>query len=207
MKRKEYKIVIIILILLLISYSLFATTVEFPLDDSMVLSFDRSFMYPYSKQWSIVSDVTQFSSFFAPTALMLSAPKEDWLRLGFTYSVASIIAYGTRELLKETVNRSRPYMYDPRTPSTLVKDPDNNRSFPSGHTVMAFTGASFLATTYITRYPNSPYKIPVVVGSFILASATGALRVASGNHFVTDVLAGAAIGTLCGVLIPLLFQK
>ena len=44
----------------------------------------------------------------------------------------------------------------------------------------------------------------MIAGSLSLAVATGVQRILSGNHFITDVLAGAAIGSLTGFVVPFL---
>ena len=56
-------------------------------------------------------------------------------------------------------------------------------------------------------YPNSDWKYAVAGLSFGLAALTGGLRMASGNHFFSDVLAGAAIGTVVGFAIPYMHTK
>lgn len=56
-------------------------------------------------------------------------------------------------------------------------------------------------------YPDSPWRTPVVAGAYAVAAAAASLRVASGSHFLTDVLAGAALGTLSGWLVPVLHAK
>ena len=67
---------------------------------------------------------------------------------------------------------------------------------------MAFAAASFATTTYFAYHPESPWKWAVAGSSFALAGTTALLRVASGNHFPSDVLSGAAIGSLIGWLVP-----
>ena len=49
-------------------------------------------------------------------------------------------------------------------------------------------------------------KIPVVAGSFTLATLTAVLRVLGGNHFATDVITGAVVGTSVGFLVPFLHR-
>jgi hypothetical protein len=44
------------------------------------------------------------------------------------------------------------------------------------------------------------------IGSILLAGTTGYLRVASDQHYVTDVMVGAAVGSLSGFLVPWLFH-
>ena len=60
-----------------------------------------------------------------------------------------------------------------------------NESFPSGHTSAAFQGASFIHKRY-----GMKYAIPTYIG----AAFVGYSRVESDNHYIEDVLAGAAIG-------------
>ncbi len=60
-----------------------------------------------------------------------------------------------------------------------------SQSFPSGHTSVAFQGAAFIHKRYGLKY-----AIPAYLG----ASFVGYSRVESDNHYVEDVIAGAAIG-------------
>ena len=62
---------------------------------------------------------------------------------------------------------------------------DSTKSFPSGHTGAAFSGASFLYTRY-----GRVYGIP----AYVLAGLTGASRVNADAHHVDDVLAGMSVG-------------
>ena len=55
-------------------------------------------------------------------------------------------------------------------------------------------------------YPSSPYSGLVWAGSLSLAGFVGALRIAAGKHYPTDVVAGALVGT--GVSLSILgFHK
>jgi len=63
----------------------------------------------------------------------------------------------------------------------------DSHSFPSGHTSTAFSGASFLQRRYGWKY-----GIP----AYIAASFVGWSRIESDNHYLKDVLAGAAIGII-----------
>ncbi len=78
------------------------------------------------------------------------------------------------EALKSIIHRDRP-------------DATDNRSFPSGHTSTAFQAASFIHFRYGLRYAGPSYAA---------AAFMGYSRVHARKHFVTDVLAGMAIGTL-----------
>ena len=69
-------------------------------------------------------------------------------------------------------------------------DASNNQSFPSGHSSVAFMGATFLAKEVGHHRPW------VQVAGYTVATATGALRMVNNRHYLPDVLAGAAIGIL-----------
>lgn len=75
-------------------------------------------------------------------------------------------------------------------------------SFPSGHVTLAFSYATFTSYVFCKYNPDSKAKLPVCIISYSLACATAVLRVASGSHFITDVLAGAAIGAAIGFAVP-----
>lgn len=69
-------------------------------------------------------------------------------------------------------------------------DDSNNKSFPSGHTAMAFTNASFLHKEY--GVVNPAYSI----AGYSAATLTGLGRNLNNKHWISDVLAGAGIGII-----------
>jgi undecaprenyl-diphosphatase len=85
-----------------------------------------------------------------------------------------IKAYAINQLIKLVVPRERP-------PGGLIST-GSNRSFPSAHAATSFAAARALPL------PKPPL--------YALAAAMGASRVALRVHHATDVLAGAALGTL-----------
>jgi membrane-associated phospholipid phosphatase len=76
--------------------------------------------------------------------------------------------------LKYTIHKDRP-------------DDSDDHSFPSGHTSTTFQAAAFIHKRYGWKY-----SIPAYLG----AAFTGYSRVDADKHYVEDVLAGAAIGTI-----------
>ena len=172
-------------------------------DKDDVNPFDRKFMHQYAKKRDVAADFVLAASLAAPAVLALNE-KSEWLTCGVMYAETLLIANGIKEITKLAVSRSRPYMYyDAGTfPSEDVEDGDWANSFPSGHSTMAFAGAAFASYTFCKYFPESKLKIPVVAGSYGLACSVAALRILSGNHFMTDILAGAAIGSITGFLVP-----
>lgn len=181
--------------------------VSVPLDVSSINSFDRLLMFPYSEGPDLASEFTQYASWLAPAVFMAVSPPAGWIEIGLLYAGSTALSFGTRTVLKSVVDRDRPYMYFADPLAEGIESGDSRNSFPSGHTTMAFTGAAFAATLFALRYPNSPYRISVTAAAFALAGTTAALRVASGNHFMSDVLAGAAIGSLSGFIVPFAYSK
>ena len=131
----------------------------------------------------------------------------DWNEastLGVMYLEALSITWGAKESLKAVFTKNRPYTAYSDTPSDLMASEDRYFSFPSGHTSIAFTTAGF-ATSVFSASDASPLMKYLFGGvNFAFASGVAALRVASGEHYLVDVLAGALLGTASGVLIPYL---
>lgn len=96
-----------------------------------------------------------------------------------------ILAYGLSGIatlsLKLIFNRKRPEGVYPRWDS----------SFPSFHTAASFS----LATVFAKEYPSM--RIPL----FGLASIIGFSRVYLGEHYPSDVVAGAVLGYLVGRIV------
>jgi undecaprenyl-diphosphatase len=66
--------------------------------------------------------------------------------------------------------------------------PPDRFSFPSGHSITAFAIAVSLGLFYPAIFP----------GLLFLAVSVALSRILLGMHFLTDVLAGAALGTVLG---------
>lgn len=201
------KVMAMLVAIMVCSSLLFAGESTYNRED--VNLFDRQLMFPYSEPLSITSEITQYSAMLSPASLALAAPPEDWFGIAMTYAAAGGFSFGTRTLMKMAIERNRPYMYFDVMPdpgSTLYDEliADKDDSFPSGHAIMAFTGAAFTHTMFALRYADSPYRKASTITAWSLAAATAALRVASGNHFVSDVLVGGAIGTFFGFAVPYL---
>ena len=86
--------------------------------------------------------------------------------------------------LKRIFRRRRPCVFEPHCWATLL--PPDQFSFPSGHTITAFAVAVSLARFY----PD------LAIGLLFCALSVAASRILLGMHFLSDVVAGAAIGTL-----------
>ncbi len=165
---------------------------------------DERAIYPYNENLSLASDLTLGLTMSAPASFLFASPASDWVETGLSYGVTSLASYSMRTVLKNTISRQRPYLLPDNDATQPADTSDSNQSFPSGHTLMAFSSAAYTQTVFSLNYPDSPYKRAVTAATWALAVTTAVLRVASGNHFVTDVLAGAAIGSVLGFAGPYL---
>lgn len=164
---------------------------------------DRWGAQPYSKTLHITGTVTEAFAMAVPL-VFVAADSSEWGVIAVMYAESMLWANGIKETVKTFVTRQRPYMYFDGAPSDKIESGDYIRSFPSGHTTMAFNGAVFTSYVFSKYFPDSPWKIPVIAGSMTLAAATAVQRVLSGNHFITDVCTGAVLGSLTGFLVPFL---
>ena len=100
---------------------------------------------------------------------------------------AAALAAGTGILvflfLKRRTGRRRPCAIEPHCWAKLL--PPDHFSFPSGHTITAFAVALSLAAFY----PG------LLIGLLFCAASIALSRILLGMHFLSDVLAGALIGS------------
>ena len=93
----------------------------------------------------------------------------------------------------------RPFVYGTKAPAAERAEPQAAGSFYSGHASEAFVGAVYLATVYPLRHPEFEHRGWLWAGSLAAATTAATVRVAAGKHFPSDVLAGAAMGSLIGL--------
>jgi len=174
---------------------------------------DRGLMFPENNTLHSIRDITRniipVLPIITPLSLWgLGGWKFDkdsfntWLTYGIMYTQALALTFGTVEIIKKTVDRYRPRSY-----FISSADSFSNDCFPSDTTAISFLASTFLSVTFTGEFPDVLWKIPVIAGSYTLAASIGVLSVISGMHFLTDVLAAAAIGSFYGLMIPLLHKK
>lgn len=124
-------------------------------------------------------------------------------------SEALAIAMAIQRTVSMAVRRPRPYMYRTWDPLDAEerRDVDANLSFFSGHTTTAFSIAASFAYTWSVRHPRSGLRLLVWLASLGAAASVGVLRVASGEHFWSDVIVGGLVGTGVGIVVPALHRR
>jgi hypothetical protein len=93
------------------------------------------------------------------------------------------------QVTKIIFRRERP-LYNNAAGDFFSSKAGNNNSFPSSHSMLAWTIAGVTAGEYPSKW--------VQLGTYSLATSVSVMRVLGQEHFPTDVLVGGAAGWLIG---------
>lgn len=117
-----------------------------------------------------------------------------------------VMSQVANQVVKFAVGRERPFVHVlPEDQKHLTEHPtDNNLSFYSGHTAMAFSLVTAAGTVSELRGYKNRWLIWAV--GLPAAASVGLMRMGADRHYLTDVLVGAAAGSLFGVGVPLLMH-
>ncbi|WP_369946333.1 phosphatase PAP2 family protein [Vitiosangium sp. GDMCC 1.1324] len=118
-----------------------------------------------------------------------------------------VVSQVVNQAVKFAAGRERPFVHVlPEDQKPLTDHPtDNNLSFYSGHTAMAFSLVTAAGTVSELRGYKNRWLIWAV--GLPVAASVGLMRMGADKHYLTDVLVGAAAGSLFGVGMPLLLHK
>jgi membrane-associated phospholipid phosphatase len=125
-----------------------------------------------------------------------SSPRVEELGVRTLESIAAGSAVGY--VIKGVVGRARPYAVGDSLPHDLHPGrgfhDDRYTSFPSGHAIAAFATASAMSQEIRYLWPHSS---PVIAPALYTgATLVGLSRLYNDDHWASDVVAGAAVGTL-----------
>ena len=104
------------------------------------------------------------------------------LTLAALTGLVTLVADALSFLAKDATDRTRPFVAHPAIHPLYIV---HSSSFPAGHAATAFAGAVLLSAV-------APRLTAAFVG---LAALIGVSRVYVGDHYPTDVLAGALLGS------------
>ncbi|RKH08412.1 phosphatase PAP2 family protein [Corallococcus sp. CA047B] len=118
----------------------------------------------------------------------------------------AVIASVVNQAVKFSVGRERPFVHvlSDADKGLTTHPTDNNLSFYSGHTNLAFSLVVSAGTVAALR----GYKHQALIWGvgLPLAASVGLLRMGADKHYLSDVLTGAVIGSAFGVAVPLLLH-
>lgn len=123
----------------------------------------------------------------------------DGLRSLESIAVASIVTWAAKGI----GGRARPYADSTNSGDWRLgrgfRGGGQYQSFPSGHTTAAFAFASAITTRVAQRSAaDARWLGPMLYGA---AALTGLSRIYDHQHWASDVLLGAAIGTVSGLVV------
>jgi undecaprenyl-diphosphatase len=102
-------------------------------------------------------------------------------------------AYAGAEVLSQAI---KALTARPRPPASLAIAHFGGHSFPSGHTTNATAVYGMLAVVVASTTPRWRRRVSVFAGAVAIAVVVGVTRLYLGAHWLTDVLAGWALGAV-----------
>jgi membrane-associated phospholipid phosphatase len=118
----------------------------------------------------------------------------------------AVLASVLNQTVKFSFGRERPFVHllpDDQKPLTPKPD-DNNLSFYSGHTNLAF--ALVVSAGTVAQLRGYQHRGWIWAVGLPMAASVGLLRMAADKHYLTDVSMGALLGSAFGVAVPLLLH-
>jgi membrane-associated phospholipid phosphatase len=114
---------------------------------------------------------------------------------GFALLYSFLISGLAAQLIKNLVNSPRPKLYFEA--GTYLNFVDGvtltgSSSFPSGHTATAFA----IATVLVLMMKNKDWQIFILMAALLV----GYSRIYLAQHFLLDVIVGALLGTISGIV-------
>jgi len=171
-----------------------------PCDPATIPGIDRWAVRPLVAAADVGSDVA-IAAVVGWTALsgLRGLPARQWQGNLAVFANTATWTAASAEWLKVLVRRRRPILYTSDA-AAAAGVRASQMSMPSGHTALAFAAAtSYLVLSAREHLPDRRRNAVLLYAG---AVGVGALRVAAGKHFPTDVIAGAALGSAIGWLVP-----
>ena len=187
-----------------------ATAAIHPFDERIALGLQRPAL---QSRTGLQHTATAFRLLGSPGVLVLGGVFYVAGRVSHTRGLAAAGLHSTEAivlaevaggLLKWTTGRARPFAVGDTLPSDFrflrgVRKGYDYASFPSGHTIAAFASAAALTSEALRSWAHSGWLIgPVLYGS---ASMVGLSRMYNNQHWASDVVFGAGLGTIAGITV------
>jgi len=125
-----------------------------------------------------------------------------WIDDAIPVIEAAAVAGLLNQTVKFAVGEQRPLVHF--APSDRPPTHDDNLSFYSGHTTLAFAVAT--AAGEVARRRGYRAAPAIYATGYALGALTGYLRMAADRHYFTDIATGAATGIVIGLVIPALHR-
>lgn len=175
-----------------------------PCDPAGINRFDRGTVGNHSAAANIAADITVYGA-------MGMLPLFDLLDLGWGRVWAEdLMVYAETLAINTALQNAANFITARPRPRSYAGDPDyvgsgeGYLSFYAGHVATAFASLSVAAFTIRKRYGEKiwPWIVAGLIGTSVAVE-----RVASGDHFPTDVAVGAVVGSGIGIAVPWLHLR
>lgn len=133
-------------------------------------------------------------------ALFLVIPKFN-VKCGIPAAISVIIATVVNNIIKPIIARPRPEFHAP-----VITDAGGT-SFPSGHSMCNMALYLAVAVAIWLFASKKGVKIVSLIIALALAFTIGFARLYFGAHYPSDIVAGWALGAICGLLVPVWYYK
>jgi membrane-associated phospholipid phosphatase len=130
------------------------------------------------------------------------AGSRPWSEIGLRATESIVLSSAVTALLKGAVGRQRPYVNIDDSHSYQFGRGFGNDSFasmPSGHTTAAFAFAASVTDEVHYYWPHETWWVATL--TYGSAAAVGMARIYSNAHWTSDVVTGAGVGTLTGLVV------
>ncbi len=175
------------------------------LDPGQVNSFDRKTIDNYRQEGA--GDYLLYASFLIPFTVPLTIfkggeHKSDWKVWAVMTSELLLLNGGFNGIIKSSVLRVRPFVYNPDVSLDLKTVKKARYSFYSAHTSTTASLTFFTARLFSSYLTDTKTKTWIWIGAVTYPALTGILRLETGRHFRTDVITGYFFGAFFGYIIP-----
>lgn len=168
-------------------------------DAGGLVAFDRLAAGRHDPRLRRVSDLGVAVVLAGSSAVLIA----DGGLVDFAIGVQAVLATSAVAVLTMlAARRPRPFVYGERAPLDARLHGNAALSFPSGHTANAFAATTAVFHALRLRHPGSPWPVVALCGGLALSGGVAVSRVLAGDHFPSDVLAGAGLGAAVGWLVP-----
>jgi len=179
----------------------------YALDANDIWKFDRSATQQdasYRAKAHEISDMVLYSSVLLPGFLAFDKNiRKDWLDLLVLYGEAHGINTMVYFITAGSIDRIRPFVYNPDVPKNDKLSSGTTLSFFSGHVSTAATSTFFMAKVYSDYHPKLGNKKFWLFGAALIPPAiVGYYRYRAMRHFPTDLMVGMTVGAAVGILVP-----
>ncbi len=177
-------------------------------DKSGLNALDKWTVGYYSKGWSTASDFELVGlGVGAVATLLLDEGPLAALNDSVVIVESAVSATALASVMTLAAGRPRPYLYSESAPLVMRNSYDAGLSFISSHTAEAFALATSFYIAERRLHPEWNGTKAVLGISLAVAASVGVSRVMAGQHFITDAIGGAIVGSSVGIVVSSLHNS